>query len=68
MDFAQATLSGRPQQSRQAFTDARNADKRKYKRMLYSERQAETRCYTNDLHDALINKTSQFLEMLEFQI
>ena len=35
---------------------ARNADKRKYKKM-YSERQAETRCYTNDLHDALINKT-----------
>ena len=44
-------------QVRSAIADARNADNRKYKRMLYSERQAETRRYTNDLHDALINKT-----------
>ena len=35
----------------------RNADKRKYKKMLHSERRAETQSYTNDLHDALISKS-----------
>ena len=28
-----------------------------YKKMLYSEKQAETRYYTNDLHDALMTKS-----------
>ena len=39
------------------IADVRNADRRKYKNMLYSEKQAETRYYTNDLHEALITKS-----------
>jgi len=44
--------AGRPR------SDKRNADKRQYKKMLHRERQAETQSYTNDLHDALISKSS----------
>jgi len=43
------------------IADLRNTDKRKYKKMLYSEKQAETRLEkvgnTNDLHDALMTKS-----------
>ena len=39
------------------IADKRHADKHKYKRMLIKERRAETQCYTNDLHDALISKS-----------
>ena len=46
---------GRPRTG--PIPDKRNADKRKYKRMLRSERQAELQCYSNDLHEALISKS-----------
>jgi len=41
--------AGRPRSG--PIADLRNSDKRNYKKMLYRERQAETQCYTNDLHD-----------------
>jgi len=47
--------AGRPRSG--PIADKRNADKRNYKKMLYTERRAETQCYTNDLHDALISKS-----------
>jgi len=47
--------AGRPRSG--PIADLRNADKRNYKKKLYSERQAETQTYTNDLHDALIAKS-----------
>ena len=43
--------ASRPRSS--SIADLHNADKRKYKRMLYSEREQERQCYINDLHDAL---------------
>ena len=39
------------------IADKRNADKRKYKSMLHKEKRAETQSYTNDLHEALLNKS-----------
>jgi len=46
--------AGRPRSG--PIADLCNTDKRKYKRMLYSERE-EKQCYTNDLHDALMSKS-----------
>ena len=47
--------AGRPRSG--PIANKRNVDKRKYKKMLHRERRAETQCYTNDLHDALISKS-----------
>jgi len=47
--------AGRPRSG--PIANLRYADKRNYKRKLYSERDAERRCYTNDLHDALMSKS-----------
>ena len=44
--------AGRPRAG--PIADKRNSDKRKYKKMLSTERRAETQRYTNDLHDALL--------------
>jgi len=44
--------AGRPRSG--PIAELRNADKRNYIKKLYSDRQAETQSYTNDLHDALI--------------
>lgn len=47
--------AGRPRSG--PIADMRNSEKRNYKNTLYRERQAETQSYTNDLHEALINKS-----------
>jgi len=47
--------AGRPRSG--PIANLRYADKRNYKRKLYSEREAQRRCYTNDLHDAVTSKS-----------
>jgi len=47
--------AGRPRSG--LIANLHYADKRKYKNMLYSERNAERHCYTNDLHNALMSKS-----------
>jgi len=47
--------AGRPRSG--PIANVRYADKRNYKRKFYSEREAERRCHTNDLHDALMSKS-----------
>ena len=48
--------AGRPRSS--PIANLRYADKRNYyKKLLDSKRRAERHCYTNDLHDAFMNKS-----------
>jgi exonuclease III len=47
--------AGRPRSG--PIANKRNADKRRYKKMLNDQRRAETQTYSNDLHEALIRKS-----------
>jgi len=59
-------VAGKPRSDR-IFND-RQSCRMAYRKRLRDEQRNETSSYTNALHDALIQKGTDFLEMLEIKI